>query len=175
MHCNALYRWCCGYFVYIISMKGDFLCEILSFKGEGETYIHIKFCLISLQFTRTMNIITHYGSSTSWNSNEHAINCSISFIWCKNDVFWVMQKSSQKRNFNRTHFTNNTTQYIYKDIINNTWMISCVCCVIVDFCTCLIVCFLISFLFRKGRSYINSRLLRNKNLFFTYVTIFFIS
>ena len=133
------------------------------------------FCLISLQFTRTMNIITHYGSSTSWNSNEHAINCSISFIWCKNDVFWVMQKSSQKRNFNRTHFTNNTTQYIYKDIINNTWMISCVCCVIVDFCTCLIVCFLISFLFRKGRSYINSRLLRNKNLFFTYVTIFFIS
>ena len=104
------------------------------------------FCLISLQFTRTMNIITHYGSSTSWNSNEHAINCSISFIWCKNDVFWVMQKSSQKRNFNRTHFTNNTTQYIYKDIINNTWMISCVCCVIVDFCTCLIVCFLISFL-----------------------------
>ena len=133
------------------------------------------FCLISLQFTRTMNIITHYGSSTSWNSNEHAINCSISFIWCKNDVFWVMQKSSQKRNFNRTHFPNNTTQYIYKDIINNTWMISCVCCVIVDFCTCLIVCFLISFLFRKGRSYINSRLLRNKNLFFTYVTIFFIS
>ena len=133
------------------------------------------FCLISLQFTRTMNIITHYGSSTSWNSNEHAINCSISFVWCKNDVFWVMQKSSQKRNFNRTHFTNNTTQYIYKDIINNTWMISCVCCVIVDFCTCLIVCFLISFLFRKGRSYINSRLLRNKNLFFTYVTIFFIS
>ena len=116
------------------------------------------FCLISLQFTRTMNIITHYGSSTSWNSNEHAINCSISFIWCKNDVFWVMQKSSQKRNFNRTHFTNNTTQYIYKDIINNTWMISCVCCVIVDFCTCLIVCFLISFLFRKGRSYINLQL-----------------
>ena len=133
------------------------------------------FCLISLQFTRTMNIITHYGSSTSWNSNEHAINCSISFIWCKNDVFWVMQKSSQKRNFNRTHFPNNTTQHIYKDIINNTWMISCVCCVIVDFCKCLIVCFLISFLFRKGRSYINSRLLRNKNLFFTYVTIFFIS
>ena len=133
------------------------------------------FCLISLQFTRTMNLITHYGSSTSWNSNEHAINCSISFVWCKNDVFWAMQKSSQKRNFNRTHFPNNTTQYIYKDIINNTWMISCVCCVIVDFCTCLIVCFLISFLFRKGRSYINSRLLRNKNLFFTYVTIFFIS